>query len=58
MEKESYLSIREKGFEDIQTVIKKMENNNNKQIRTIITPLEKKLIDELRQKCDDPTFWF
>ncbi len=57
MEKESYLSIREKGFEDIQNVIQKMENNN-KQLRTIITPLEKKLIDKLKQTCDDPTFWF
>ncbi len=57
MEKESYLSIREKGFEDIQNVIQKMENNSKK-IRTIITPLEKKLIDELKQNCDDPTFWF
>jgi hypothetical protein len=57
--KDTYLSVREKGFEDIQTAIRIIERKSNPvQIITIITPLERKLVEEMKKNSDDPIFWF
>lgn len=58
---ETYISIREKGFEDIENAIKKIqlkEKETTLPIRTIITPLEKEILENLKKSGVDPIFWF
>ncbi len=56
---DTYLSIREKGFEDIQNAIQNIAKKSNPvQIQTIITPLERKLIEKMKKNNEDPIFWF
>jgi hypothetical protein len=56
---DTYLSIREKCLEDIEKVRRNLELQKlNKPIKTIVTPLEKTLIEKLKEINDDPTFWF
>lgn len=56
---DTYLSIREKCLEDIEKVRRNLELQKlNKPIKTFVTPLEKTLLEKLKEINDDPTFWF
>ena len=55
--REDYLSIRQYCFEAIQTAIEKIEKSYSPRC-VPNTPLEQRLIDKLREECDDPVFWF
>ena len=56
---DTYLSIREKCLEDIEKVRRNLELQKlNKPIKTFATPLEKTLLEKLKEINDDPTFWF
>jgi hypothetical protein len=58
MEPESYHSVRYYCFDAIQAVIKKIEESSSRPKCPSLTPLEKRMIDKLREENDDPTFWF
>lgn len=55
---EDYLAIRQFCFEAIQNAIENIESTSTLPKCPPPTQLEKRLIDKLREECDDPIFWF